>query len=48
MKKKVYEKPTMQVVKLQHTGMLMQSGVGATRNGYGSASTLDGTEQEWE
>ena len=31
MKRKDYEKPTMKVVKLQHTGMLMTSGqVGAT------------------
>ena len=33
-KKKFYEKPTMKVVKLQHTGMLMASGqVSATMNG---------------
>ena len=33
-KKRLYEKPTMKVVKLQHTGMLMASGqVEATMNG---------------
>lgn len=39
MDRKDYKKPTMHVVKLQHTQMLMQSGVGASRNGYGSANT---------
>ena len=39
MKRKDYRKPTTQVVKLQHHGMLMESGVGASRNGYGSANT---------
>ena len=34
MQKKDYQKPTMQVVQLQHSGMLMTSGdVGATMNG---------------
>ena len=36
MNKNDYQKPTMKVVKLQHTGMLMVSGgdnVGATMNG---------------
>jgi hypothetical protein len=34
MKKKEYERPAMQVVKLQHTGMLMVSGeVSATMDG---------------
>ena len=33
-KKRLYEKPTMKVVKLQHTGMLMTSGqVQATMDG---------------
>ena len=33
MKRKNYERPTMKVVKLQHTGMLMTSGeVQATMN----------------
>lgn len=39
MKRKDYRKPTTQVVKLQHHGMLMESGVGASRSGYGSANT---------
>ena len=34
MKRKAYERPTAQVVKLQHTGMLMASGeVKATMKG---------------
>ncbi len=44
MKRKDYLKPTMKVVKLQHTGMLMVSGqVQATRDSYG-----DATVEEWE
>ena len=39
MNKKHYEKPTMQIVQLQHTQMLMASGVGAMRSGYGTANT---------
>jgi len=42
MKRKDYEKPTMKVVKLQHTGMLMTSGVESERSGYGEAQ-----EEEW-
>ena len=48
MKTKDYMKPTMQVVKLQHTGMLMTSGVQSERRGYGTANTNDGTEQTWD
>lgn len=44
MKRKDYQKPTMKVVKLQHTGMLMTSGgVKSMRSGYGEAQ-----EEEWE
>lgn len=43
MKKKLYEKPTMKVVKLQHTQMLMTSGVQSMRSGYGEAQ-----EDEWK
>ena len=45
MNKKDYLKPTMKVVKLQHTGMLMASGEGmqAQRNSYGLA-----VEDDWE
>ena len=43
MKTKVYQKPTMKVVKLQHTQMLMTSGVNAMRSGYGTAD-----EQTWD
>lgn len=46
--KKDYQKPTMQVVKLRHAGMLMTSGVEAMRSGYGTASTYEGTEETWE
>ena len=40
MKRKNYERPTMKVVKLQHTQMLMVSGegVGAQRSSYGAAN----------
>ena len=40
MKRKNYERPTMNVVKLQHTQMLMVSGegVGAQRSSYGAAN----------
>ena len=48
MKTKDYMKPTMQVVKLQHTGMLMTSGVQSERRGYRTANTDDGTEQTWD
>ena len=37
MKTKVYQKPTMKVVKLQHTQMLMTSGTKAMRSDYGTA-----------
>jgi hypothetical protein len=44
MKKKDYQKPTMQVVKLQHQAHLMAgSGVQSTRSGYGEAQ-----EEDWE
>ncbi len=43
MKKKLYEKPTMKVVKLQHKQMLMTSGVQSMRSGYGEAQ-----EDEWK
>ena len=39
-KKRLYEKPTMKVVKLQHTGMLMTSGQ--------VQATMDGTFTEEE
>ena len=49
MKRKDYRKPTMQVVKLQQqTRLLAGSGVESMRTGYGTASTDDGTEQEWD
>ena len=40
MNKKNYQKPTMNVVMLQHTGMLMASGdsLGASRSSYGTAN----------
>ena len=43
--KKEYERPTMRVVKLQHTQILVASGsqgVGAQRSGYGEAQ-----EENW-
>jgi len=48
MKRKNYEKPTMKVVELQHRTMLLAGSLEATRNGYGTASNDDGTEQTWE
>ena len=44
MKTKVYQKPTMKVVKLQHTGILMVSGevMQASRNSY------EAVEDDWE
>jgi hypothetical protein len=36
--KKGYQKPTMSVIKLHHTGMLMTSGVKASRSGYETAA----------
>jgi hypothetical protein len=44
MNKKNYQKPTMNIVMLQHTGMLMASGVEASRNAYGDA--VNGTWEE--
>ena len=44
MKRKDYEKPTMQVVKLQHqTHLLAGSGVQSMRSGYGDAQV-----EEWD
>ena len=43
MKHKNYRKPTMKVVELHQQGMLMQSGVGASRDSYGTAN-----EQTWD
>ena len=54
MKKKEYLKPAMRVVKIQHTGMLMTSGFGASRSSYGlandgvSTQELNSTTGEWE
>lgn len=54
MKRKDYQKPTMRVVKLQHTQMLMTSGVEASRNNYvrgnssGSSSTVPTEPEVWD
>lgn len=42
-KKREYTKPTSIIVELRQTGMLMTSGLRATRNGYGPAE-----EYEWK
>ncbi len=43
MKKKIYEKPTMNIVKLQQqTHLLQASGVKSMRSGYGDAQ-----EEDW-
>ena len=47
MKRKDYERPTMNVVKLQHTQMLMTSGgVQATMKNGGSFTETDGWDEE--
>ena len=39
MKRKDYQKPTMKIVKLRHTGMLMTSdGLNASRGSYSNAN----------
>lgn len=44
MKKKDYQKPTMNIVKLQHQAHLLQaSGVQSMRSDYGEAQ-----EEDWE
>ena len=48
MKKKDYQKPTMQVVKLQHQTHLLYTSMQGMRNSYGTASAQDDTEQEWD
>ena len=49
--KREYGRPTMKVVELRHTGMLMTSGFGASRNSYSHGRT-DGSEstdeEVWE
>jgi hypothetical protein len=44
MKKKEYERPTMQVVQLKQTGMLMTSGNEVLRTDYGEP--IEGTWEE--
>ena len=50
MKKKEYLKPAMRVVKIQHTGMLMTSGLDAGRTNYGTANEgiTDGINSDGE
>jgi hypothetical protein len=47
MNKKNYQKPTMNIVMLQHTGMLMASGegLGASRSSYGAAEVEEWVEE---
>ena len=42
MKKKIYEKPTMNIVKLQQQQQLLAGSVQSTRPGYGEAQ-----EEDW-
>lgn len=42
MKKKIYEKPTMNIVKLQQQQLLLNGSVQSTRPGYGEAQ-----EEDW-
>ena len=48
MNKKIYQKPTMNIVMLQHTGMLMASGegLGASRSSYGAAEVEEWVEDK--
>lgn len=48
MKRQNYLKPTMQVVELRHTGMLMTSGFGATRDGYDHGNSSDPSSSSTE
>ena len=48
MKKKDYQKPTIQVVTLQHQTQLLYTSLNAERPSYGTASVENGTEQEWD
>ena len=43
MRKKLYEKPTMNIVKLQQQTHLLAGSVQSTRSGYGETQ-----EDEWE
>ena len=46
MKKKMYEKPTMQVVQLKHKCQILAgSGVGAMRSNYGTADEYTWDEE---
>ena len=50
MKKKEYEKPSVEVVELKQTGMLMTSGDEVLRTDYGDpiTDTWQAREYEWE
>ena len=48
MKRKDYERPTIKIVKLQQRAHLLYASMQGMRGGYGTASTLDGTDQEWD
>ena len=50
MKKKEYEKPSLEVVVLKQTGMLMTSGDEVLRTDYGDpiTDTWQAREYEWE
>ena len=47
--KRTYATPAVRIVELRSRGLLMLSnGVSSMRNGYGTASVEDGTEQTWQ
>ena len=54
MKKNLYERPSLEVVVLEHKEMLMTSGDKVTRDNYGNPITQDWSrkcdweEEEWE
>ena len=47
--KMCYEAPSMNVLEVNLKGLVcLSNGVNASRSGYGTASTADGTEQTWD
>ena len=46
--KKTYEKPTMHVVKIQHTGMLMTSGSNEVQSLRGGYFDYGGSDEDYD
>ena len=47
MKRKDYQKPTMNIVQLQHQTHLLYASLQGIRDGYGTPSPMAGTELVW-